>query len=102
MRPKLLLVAALLLGDLVSAKEKKPKKKKKKFFKESDLLCSACEVMVEQVEWNLKDVRKKDEVAITEAMDGLCDAMTMFAYSKDYPRAFVRATGHSMLEQNEE
>lgn len=98
----LLLVAALLLGDVVESKEKKPKKKKKKFFKESDLLCSACEVMVEQVEWNLRDVRKHDEVAITEAMDGLCESMAMFAYSKDYPRAFVRASGHSMLGNNEE
>lgn len=39
---------------------------------------------------------KRDEVAITEAMDGLCDSMTMFAYSKEYPRKFLRATGHAM------
>ena len=39
---------------------------------------------------------KRDEVAITEAMDGLCDSMTMFAYSKEYPRKFLRATGHTM------
>ena len=35
-------------------------------------------------------------MAITEAMDGLCDSMTMFAYSKEYPRKFLRATGHTM------
>ena len=35
-------------------------------------------------------------MAVTEAIDGLCDSMTMFAYSKDYPRRFLRATGHAM------
>lgn len=92
----LLVVCALLLADVVNAK--KEKKKRRKFFKEADLLCSACEQMVERVEWNLKDVRKKDEVAITDAVDGLCDNMTMYAYSKDYPRKFLRATGHVMEE----
>ena len=95
----LLAVCVLLLADVGDAK--KEKKKKKKFFKEADLLCSACENMVERVEWNLKDVRKKDEVAITEAMDGLCDNMTMYAFSKEYPRKFLRATGHVMVEVDE-
>eukprot|EP01043_Picozoa_sp_COSAG02_P046394 COSAG02_NODE_4335_length_5491_cov_14.768361_2_plen_154_part_00 len=92
----LLVVMALLLADVGEAK--KEKKKRKKFFKEADLLCSACEQMVERVEWNLKEVRKKDEVAITDALDGLCDNMTMYAYSKDYPRKFLRAAGHVMEE----
>jgi hypothetical protein len=92
--------ALLLLADVGDAK--KEKKKKKKFFKEADLMCSACEEMVERVEWNLKDIRKKDEVAITEAMDGLCDNMTMYAFSKDFPRKFLRATGHAMETPDEQ
>ena len=50
----MLAVCVLLLATVGDAK--KDKKKKKKFFKEDDLLCSACEQMVERVEWNLKDV----------------------------------------------
>ena len=96
--PAAVLLCSLLLASLVGAKEKKKKKpKKKKALKNTDLLCSACEVMVEQVEFKLQSASgKRDEVAITEAMDGLCDSLTMFAYSKDYPRRFIHSTGHHM------
>ena len=46
----MLAACVVLLAGVGDAK--KEKKKKKKFYKEADLLCSACENMVERVEWN--------------------------------------------------
>ena len=57
-----LAVCVLLLATVGDAK--KDKKKKKKFFKEADLLCSACEQMVERVEWNLKDVPSPYNISV--------------------------------------
>jgi hypothetical protein len=117
----LVLAAALLMavvtegkGGSASTKKGRARQKKKRQRSsggggrgspEVDLLCSACEVAVSDVEERLRSAAAaaaathrghlaRDEAAVMDALDGVCGRMEYFAFSQDFPRRFVKATGH--------
>eukprot|EP01048_Picozoa_sp_COSAG05_P004373 COSAG05_NODE_232_length_13313_cov_677.565991_4_plen_657_part_00 len=98
--PHALLLLLLLLLLLPTAAESKGKgskqarrKKKRLAVKEADLTCSACEVLVTDVQNRLRGGRR-DDAAIVEAMEGVCMGLEYFAITQEYPRSFIKASGH--------
>lgn len=82
-------LAVLLVACMATTAEAK-----KKGLKHTDLICNACEVVISTIEANLKKERRRDEVTVSEKVDGICENMTYFAMTREFPRSFIKASGY--------
>eukprot|EP01050_Picozoa_sp_SAG11_P018902 SAG11_NODE_2928_length_2831_cov_24.172767_4_plen_196_part_00 len=86
----LVLVLVLVWPSIAAAK--------KKGLKDTDLICNACETVIAEIEDNLRHERRRDEGTVSDKVDGICENMTYWSLSREWPRQFIKASGYGKAD----